>query len=207
MSLAVCEVTAYWTDTVPRDRVVNTLHFANGSPDPINDTDYGDIASTVADAFHSFFTSIGTGSVPKRGYETRVYELDDTKPRVPRATHTIAPTGAEDSDSLGPRQVASVLSYYSGDSALAARKRGRLYLGPFAKSLLGSRVPTDITSQAHNLATAFGSAGGDNVQWVTFSRVGGGHDTVAHWWMDDRWDTIRRRGLKPLSRVTGTSGG
>lgn len=205
MSLALVQIESSWPDTIPQDVCVNTLHFANGVI--VGDTiDYGDLATTVATAFHDYFATFETGGVANlRGITTKVYELDDTPPRLPRATHVIAAAGNE--FNMGPRQVAMCLSYFSGDSPLAKRNRGRIYLGPFPTSLCTKAPTPALTDGLPALVTAFGSAGGSGTEWVTFSRVGGGHHAVAHWWCDNRWDTIRGRLKKATSRITGTTGG
>lgn len=205
MGLALCQIESKWADTIPADVCVNTLHFASGV---IVGTgiDYADVATTVANAFKAYFDSFEGGVADdQRGITTKVYELDDATPRIPRATHVIPATFNE--ALMGPRQVALCLSYYSGASPLAKRNRGRIYLGPFPKSLMAEHPPAALTTPLAALVTAFGAAGGSDTEWVTFSRVGAGHSSVTHWWCDDRWDTIRGRLKKATSRITGTTGG
>lgn len=213
MSLVLCQINQEWMDTAPKDTVVNTLHFADGTPSPLSDTDYGDIASVVGAAFHTFYADASTDGIggTKRGFTTKVYELDDPStreaPRRPRATHVIAPTANEAVTGLGPRQIATCLSFYS--TANNPRTRGRIYLGPFATHVLDAdHVPVDSLHPAlTTLVGQFGAAGGDGVEWVTFSTRGAGHASVSHWWMDDRWDVIRKRASQATKRITGTTGG
>lgn len=206
MALVQVQVDTKWTDTVPADLVVNTLHFSNGAPDPLNDTDYNAIAADVKDAFVAFFTPVDGGGFT-RGFDVRAYELDDAKPRNPRGTSSLAPGAAESAAALGPRQVACCLSYFSGLSALNKRARGRIYLGPFTNAIETANVAAVILTHAPDLVTALGAVGGSDIEWVTFSRVGAGHAPVSHWHMDNRWDTIRGRLKKATSRIQGTSGG
>jgi hypothetical protein len=205
MSLALCQVESKWLDTIPADVCVNTLHFASGIV--VGDTiDYADVATTVANAFKAYYDSFEGGSVDdQRGITTKVYELDDAIPRIPRASHVIAATLNE--ALMGPRQVAMCLSFYSGASAMSKRNRGRIYLGPFPKSLMLASPPAALQTPLGALVTALGAAGGSGTEWVTFSRTGAGHSSVTHWWCDDRWDTMRGRLKKATSRVTGTTGG
>lgn len=207
MGLALCQIETKWTDTIPADVCVNTLHFASGV---IVGTgiDYADVATTVAEAFDRYFNGTsGGGGVTQdhRGITTKVYELDDPKPRLPKASHVIPPGAAE--SALGPRQVAMCLSFFSGQSPLAKRARGRIYLGPFTAALMAAQPSSVLTDGLPALVTAFGAAGGSDTEWVTFSRVGGGHSSVTHWWCDNRWDTIRGRLKKASARITGTTGG
>lgn len=129
-----------------------------------------------------------------------------------------------------PRECASVLSIAgnmagvpedvpggapgpAGDTHPAARLRGRVYLGPFTTGAIGSGVNgpgviLQLRASATDAATALGTAiaaiVGGTVHWGVWSRVNHTIVPVTHGWMDDGWDTQRRRGIKAIVRSTFT---
>lgn len=219
MALLLTQTQVYWQDTLPRDMISHSLHFATGNPDPIDSVDYQGVADHLTAAFKSYYTAV-EGTAHGRAFRTKVYNLDDATSSAPggvkRAPHAVSTNevgiGVESDSTMAPRQVAAVLSFYSTDNQ--PRHRGRVYLGPFAASAVAADViPASISGTAlAELVGQFGAVGSglgleSDIHWVTFSRSGAGHATVSHWWMDNRWDTVRKRLRKPTSRVSGTTGG
>jgi hypothetical protein len=47
--------------------------------------------------------------------------------------------------------------------------------------------------------------GGLDVDWVVYSRVDNRSSPVTDWFVDNSWDTQRRRGPRATSRITGTT--
>lgn len=95
-----------------------------------------------------------------------------------------------------------------GDIHPRARRRGRVYLGPLnsaAIEVVNSR-PQVKTNLRTNIADAFGTlhtAMGTNMTPLqVFSRTDHAMRRVNGIWIDDAFDTVRRRGLAATTRTT-----
>lgn len=181
-----------WTDSLPKDDVVNTLHFLTNAA--LGDADQLDLVNDVANAFDAM-TTLGA-----RGFHVKLYDIADTKPRPILEEKIIAPTGAM--NSTGNRDVACCLSFYSGRNL--PRQRGRIYVGPFPAADAGALIPgAPVRAELAQLASDLGAAGPANCQWAIYSTM----DTIArgvtNYWVDHEWDTQRRRGRKASARDTG----
>lgn len=118
-----------------------------------------------------------------------------------------------------PSEVALVLTYESifsgvpefgpGHTRPRARHRGRLYLGPLTAGMAG--VGSDFVYRpGATMCTMVGAAAGrlrnlattssGLVAWAQWSRKDLRVSSVASGWVDDSWDTQRRRGAAPLNR-------
>jgi hypothetical protein len=137
-----------------------------------------------------------------------VYDLGSGPPRDPDFTHTW--NWQPDGSALTPmpREVALVLSYYAGRLELeppivAARRRGRLYLGPFTSEALsgdGTVVPNlqgVMQGAADNVLNTT-----EDVAWMQLSSTNAAFSVVTGGFIDNAWDTQRSRGREPSSRVT-----
>lgn len=184
---------------IARDRIVTTFYL---------DSDFGnvgaptDVAQLATDAANLFRTTLPQ-SGGFTGWECRAYNMSDAEPRQPRevkvASHTAAGTIS------GPREVALCLSYFADRNV--PRRRGRMYLGPWTPSQMQERPPTDVITMLATLAAGISGLGGVNVQWVQYSPTSGEFHTVTNWFVDNEWDTQRRRGLRAVSRQSGTVSG
>ena len=195
---------------IPKDLTVNTWYFE--PPGAISSS-----AADITTALDTFYTAIGgllspvltgTGSVA-------YYDLEDPEPRVPVATGLI--TFTPDTTGL-PEEVALCLSFQgavvSGEAQ--ARRRGRVYLGPLSSdgSTLftgyyrpSSGTRSSITTAANAL---MGTAG---INWSVFSPTTAGpppwaagdlanaFTPVTNGWVDDTFDTQRRRGAPTTART------
>ena len=104
-----------------------------------------------------------------------------------------------------PREVAMCLSYFSERNV--PRRRGRVYVPIAALGMPASSVrpPGTTLTKIGELATVFEELGGVDVDWVVWSRTDQVARPVTDWYVDDEWDTVRSRGLRPTTRVTGTT--
>jgi hypothetical protein len=117
-----------------------------------------------------------------------------------------------------PSEVAICLSFasvygsaieFQGETRPRARHRGRVFLGPLESAAitddsLGRAIPTtnmvaDITGAAGFLSTT------STVSWSQWSRKDGIFRAVSRYWVDDAFDTQRRRGEKARSRTSAGS--
>jgi hypothetical protein len=187
-----CIVERSWTDSLPRDSVVNVLHFATGALDPGG---YDELTQELAAAFHDM------GIFSSQGHKVKAYDLADAKPRPVKSETLIAPTGPM--SATGNRDVALCLSFYATRNL--PRQRGRLYLGPFSQTDCGQhRPPGALITTLATMPAKFAAAGGASVEWAVYSEADNTARPVTNWYIDDEWDTQRRRGTKPSARTTGT---
>jgi hypothetical protein len=205
-----------------RDDVVNTFHFWCSVLDESNlsairaklQKFYTTTAAGGAGGISAYFSpAIDTG----RPALVKCYDLGDPvlhdaegKVTQMRPLHQATFNLSAQSPALGalPSEVAATLSYYAGQNQ--KRMRGRIFLGPFDQSARGAPELGDsrISATLQTLVVAKASelaldATNEGVRWGLFSTT----DSVVRYpitggWMDNAWDTIRKRGLKPTSRLT-----
>jgi hypothetical protein len=111
------------------------------------------------------------------------------------------------SASGNPRELAICLSFYADRNI--PRHRGRLYFP--APIVAGSSLSVRPSSIAMNAVAAFvpvfAGLGGVDVDWVVWSEKDRTARKVTNWWVDDEWDVVRSRGLRPTTRLTGSTSG
>lgn len=183
---------------LPRDVVVSSfyidtdLDFAFDTAEQVSG-----VAKDAATLFATTMPQINT----HLGYECRVYNLNDAPNSPPRHRAYTAQTtvGA----APGPMEVALCLSYYN--QLNAPRRRGRMYLGPWPQSAMEMRPSATTRGYLATLAAGIANLGGVTVDWCIRSTVDDVLRNVTHWYVDDEWDTQRRRGLRATTRTTGTT--
>lgn len=94
-----------------------------------------------------------------------------------------------------------------GDIHPRARRRGRLFIGPLNASAseitnYGSTVEVSSHTVAVLRAAALRLRDDTNTEWCVWSRTTGALHQVAGGWVDNAFDTQRRRGTKATSRST-----
>lgn len=211
MTHLLAQVRLQRTSLLPEDVVINTFHFeVAGSPTSGHMT----TMDTRLTEFYRTAPAI-TGGLPINSilsneiaaieHEVRVYNMAEPQPRSPAGTFTILvdPVGA----SL-PAEVALVMSLkaapLSGEPA--ARRRGRLYLGPLRASLMGTTVdagdvrPTAITCQSVSAAGARLAAYSTEPFFRIYSETNDDLLPIAFVDVDNSYDTQRRRGADPTVR-------
>lgn len=201
----------YYTG-LPTDVVVNTFHFnfPAGTPDEDN---YDDLKVVLQEFYSSVYGDASThGLSPwmRPGATTlKIYNLSDPTPRTPVYNETESWPMTQSTGGALPTEVAICLSYQAPKvSGLSqARRRGRIYLGGWGY------VNTEGTSTAFPKPTsaalaAIGDAaevllihGADNGwYWNVWSRVNNSGAVVHDGWVDDAFDTQRRRGQAASTR-------
>jgi hypothetical protein len=196
------EVTMTANGDIPADASVNIVYHNNTNITGILDVGWQSHADEVRDAFSGASSDDPAFTVySSRKIQVKCYDMADAKPRPVRATSNFVPSGAwELAESLAPRQVALCLSYFAGRNLPATR--GRIYIGPFVN-------PESVPSVTHqsmvlDLGSALFNVGGANVHWQQYSDKGNVGSTITAIWVDNRWDTQRRRLVKATSRLTHT---
>lgn len=160
---------------------------------------FGDNAQGLADALKANLTA-NTQVGATHPFTIKVYDAQKPAPNFPLAQ---AQSGTGFSNTATPREICLCLSYYSTWNR--PRYRGRMYIpGTFVGGSFGQRP----TSLQRDNALAWGQTFGKNLpaqhNWVVYSRRNDEAYGVNHIWVDDEWDIIRSRGLRPTTRTEGT---
>jgi hypothetical protein len=194
------------------DVVVNTFHFNVAGIDD-NFSRWESIVSNLAG-----FYAGQTGSIvpltnwmsalineSAAAHKVRIYRLSDPVPRAPihEGAFSLAPSG-----SPLPSEVALCLSYrgalFSGSNP--ARRRGRIYLGPLSTVAASSGIGGRDVVPVPNLMTSLLNAGkrltDANIGYGVYSKTDGLFTPITTFWVDNSFDTQRRRGSKPTARQT-----
>lgn len=193
----------------PKDSAVMTWAF-NGSDSA------EDIAIEASDRLFDFYTLTATGAVssPLDYFSNEIdaasasmkwYDIEAPEPRVPvffidSGLGSPDPVQAIDL----PSEVAACLSFraelVSGQPA--ARRRGRVFLGPLnAGAGPGSGPDGGFRSDVARAATELLDKNTANCSWGVWSRVDGAVRTVVAGYIDNAWDTQRRRGTEATVRT------
>lgn len=201
---------------LPEDVVVNNFIFRN-----MNVLDFQTAQERAADAVMEFFNNASAPqvgpTVPHTGsliglmgdhvvsWTQKVYDLGHAPgDRLPT---TFVRTGADfpnrSTSAKLPNEVAVCLSLQTTHTGKSGK--GRVYLGPFVaaigESTTGGLVPTEpfrarVAAQADRLR----SGNGQDMEWHVYSTVKNRMQRVLGGWVDDAFDTQRRRGQDPTER-------
>jgi hypothetical protein len=188
---------------LPRDRMVITPHF--NAPSLVTGPDVQALVDDLADGLQAWHAPSGMRELDVRMYDARVRGTKDAP--VPPLAQAVRDAGQAPSDG-GPRELALCLSYYNEHPG-NKRRRGRLYL-PWiiirgSASADGNRPPNSPQQKVADLVPIFTGLGGVEVDWVIYSRADDEPRPVTNWWVDNEWDVIRKRGLRPTGRLTGST--
>lgn len=193
---------------LPRDRFINTLHFSQSGVapwQPLADTIGAELIA-VWQGFAAEATNwaIYTADVCQRAFEVRIYNPDDSEPRPPHIYTGNLP--ASPSQSL-PTEVALCLSYRTDQNV--PRKRGRIYLGPLGTVVNGTAQRPTAAAQAKLLALgqSLSDIGDVQMDWQLMSRSRNARERIEYLWVDNEFDTQRRRGIRATARVTASTSG
>lgn len=201
MTHVLCQTVLWMDSLLPEDYAINTWHLDVNSVDPV------DGATEFFADITTFFLAIDTylSRQLEGTMAFRAYDMSEPEPRVPIYINGSALTPG--SGQL-PSEVALCMSFQgvrvSGENQ--ARRRGRVYLGPLGITVTGGRP--DSTA-----ITAIAAAGGQllsdsdnatNYTWSVYSATDDLLVAVNNGWVDNAFDTQRRRGISPTSRVTFT---
>lgn len=195
---------------LPEDVTVNTWHY--DVPDAgdrelpaakIEDF-YNTNPSGEASAVEDFLSAALAGTA-----RTKIYNLSDPEPRVPVAT--LEWTFTPGTDRL-PSEVALCASIQAPQESgePQARRRGRIFLGPLADEALAlatgrpSTTCIDIVAKALRDLIADSETSTDYALCV-YSTVDNVGYQVTNGWVDNAFDTQRRRGLAPTVRTLVTA--
>ena len=179
----------------PRDRVMINPVF-NNTGGILNPSDADQLCEDLADVLVGYVS--GT-----REIRVKAYDVQGTPPVFP-VGDAVRNVGAFPASSQ-MREIACCLSFYSERNL--PRQRGRLFVPAFLVApgvSLGVQVSTTIQTKVGQLAQHLADLGGIDIDWSVYSKVDDTARAVSNWWVDDEWDVIRSRGLRPTARTVGT---
>jgi hypothetical protein len=209
MTLYKFTVTFQDAGGLPENQIVNTWHFWD---EPGFVTDFDNVRDMLDD-FYCTQPFGGTGSIVSfmspglaATVLVKAYNPSDPIPRTPVYESSFTRPNTSTGDPL-PREVALVCSFQlppiSGTPQ--ARRRNRVYLGPFGETANGTdgrpvlALRTNIARAARDLIDA--SNASLNWDWYVWSDTYQEGGPVQEGWVDDAWDTQRRRGLPATART------
>lgn len=192
---------------LPEDRFVNTFHFTATEA-------FDTHAASIATALDGFYTATHAPSTVavgatlslwvNRSFTINCYNLADPMPRVPiTTTHTLPAQAALYNDNNLPEEVACVASFH-GDPPITRSKRGRVYIGPLGggATIATTGAPVRASSGLQGIIKdAMIYLGSLTAGWAVYSPKNGTFALVTGGSVDNAFDTQRRRGPKPTTKV------
>lgn len=226
----LAQITLHGISGIPSDVYMNSFHFRHpDDPSPTEWTDlsdaiiafYNDTPASVVPGDEAPTGSVGamlSGAVTQNNHDLRFYEVSAAPPRLPVVEVVWNLDEAPGVTAL-PEEVAICLSM-KGDTVagtdsgpgphLPARHRNRTYIGPTRTAFLdfaesACRPSLQAQSRIMNAFAAMGdasiTAGFRPEVWSPTRDAG---EAVQTFWVDNAWDTQRRRGGQPTSRLSFT---
>lgn len=212
---------------LPEDDVINGLHFYGQAA--VVAADWTNVAGWIGamyttayagmvHALSFYMTDVITSAA---GCSISFYDLSDPEPRVPFQVEQFTMNG--NAGSPQPGEVALCISLATTTPAAdpVRTRRNRFYLGRLAQNALSGGGPPSRPDtvafypdvQKAMAATKAGLAAITAVDWIVYSQKqqtldgsGGGDAThrreVSSGWIDNGWDSQRRRGYAATSRTT-----
>lgn len=189
---------------IAEDYVTNSFCIAGMSS---TSGDEAAIALAIKAFYDELDNTLFSDRIAQNGHTIKFYTAGGPQPNYPYEELTFNFGSAPTLDSL-PTEVAICLSFQGLriPGTPQSRRRGRIYLGPVKATLTASARPTSgirtiIATAATNLAAAI-VAVDPTYRWAVWSRTDGVAVAITDGWVDDTWDTQRRRGLDATSRTT-----
>jgi hypothetical protein len=197
---AIVEITLQVLSTdAPHEYVTNTFAASSGAPS-VTTAQWQALTDAVLNVW-----KLSPGA--HWGYSgckitINAYDRADAKPR-PEKGHSVYSPGTWNTDTNQARQVALAISFYSGRNL--KRSRGRLYLIPLNNAGASERPSVSVRTAAMGLVTATASAIlALTPAWsfAVYSTADGATKPITNYWVNDVWDTQRRRVPKETVRNT-----
>ena len=187
------------TDQNPENFITNTWSCA-----AITDSDANDFVTALI-TFYQAIRSWYPNTLEVGGHVYKIYNMADPEPRVP-VNEGAWSFGASLGGETLPSETSLCLSFQGTRiSGLdQASRRGRIYLGPFTVSATDDGRPSTtciaaVKDAAQDLLDAGEATAGD-WNWAVYSEKNGGTVDVDNGWVDNSWDTQRRRGIAYTTR-------
>lgn len=182
--------------TLPRDRISNTIHM-----DHVNVMQGTDLEAICDDLVAMYAARYHNASkeIKATAYDT------DAVPNYPRASSIM--NEGQVWTHANPSEVALCLSF-CGSNGPRPRERGRIYLMPGLDPIntITAARPNPTTQQwALDFFSvsneSFPDIGGIDWKFGIWSHVDQKFTQAQRAWVDDEWDTVRRRGKRATTRL------
>lgn len=215
MTEVYATVTLNSSTGLAKDRVQNSFTiFGTDSPSTISAAWAGYLVSfynTVHTPGTTALAGFLSGDLSRSAlfHSIKFYDYADPHPRAPYYSTTWSLGALSGTGVNLPKEVAACLSYRAtyASGIPPARQRGRLYIGP-----LNTNVLTGTSTANPTLDTAFQAAlrgagtylaglSTAGSKWAVRSRVLGISSEITGGWVDNAFDSQRRRGLAATSRT------
>lgn len=210
MAIYDVQVTLDHDSSLPADSMVNTWHVSG---------DLGATPGLVAQEFIDFYFAAAPGALNTVGARlssklngngrVKLYDRADLKPRIPVIETEFS--GKAVGGTALPSEVACCLSFKAAPASgiNPNRRRNRVYLGPLAQMAresdtdptVASTFRTDLAKALQALKDGIEAATGDLATLVGFSPTDGVPWTIGECWIDNAFDTQRRRGEEATART------
>lgn len=220
MAIVRAQVTLKHVSALAEDDLVNVLHFstadvAAGTLESIK-TACINIYNRTNGANSPLYTFFST-EMAQNGHSVKLYNMDEPKPRAPISETTWNLPAAPNGDPL-PGEVAVCMSFQAEPTSglIQARRRGRLYFGRLDKDSSSAGRPSSalISTLAGIGSGLLGDASADpDWSWIVLSAAHTQSEkdprpsypqtfaVVTEGWVDNAFDTQRRRGLKATAKT------
>lgn len=200
---------------IPADAVTNTWHFNTGGA--LLPTDAGIVRDRLAEFYNNPNTVNSVAQYLSRvldgdGARIKVYDLSNPEPRVP-VLDVGMPIGPITAEAI-VSEVAICLSYHADfvSGAPRARRRGRIFLGPLASNVMSfsfgePRPSPEVRGDLKLAAERLIAADTPLLKWSVYSPTANtAAAPIVGGWIDNAFDTQRRRGVRPTTRTTILAG-
>jgi len=203
MATIRAQVVLHTDDNTPANYVTNSFAFMG--------TDPGGDTTAITTALKDFYDDISaiywSTELQQNGHEVKYYDLPGTPPNYPIEEDVWNFASAPNGTPL-PQEVAVCLSFHGPRTPgfPQARRRGRIYLGTLGSGVNSSGRPlaayiTQVTTAASTFKANIDAIASDT-QWAVWSTVDQAPVAISGGWVDNVFDTQRRRGLLETSRTT-----
>lgn len=214
MSYSVQVTIPYFTG-IAKDVITNTFNYswdAGGAPGA---SDFLNLRNAIFGFYEGIWLTGGPyGMAPwvnATAARIKIYNLDDPEPRVPVYDNTNALVVKKDTAGVLPPEVSLVLSFHGNyiSGVPLARQRGRIFLGGIGDSCVLTSSASAYPVPNATWRTLIGTTARSNLklgaaafswQWNVLSRTAGLGFEVYSGWVDNAFDTQRRRGQAATSR-------
>lgn len=193
-------------DGILSNFVTNSWAFSTEPDGPANTT----AMTTALKDFYDDVVTYLSPAIAQNGHSIKYTNLPGTPPNYPFDEDTFNLATAPAGSPL-PREVSVVMSFQGLRTAgfPQNRRRGRIYLGPLdiTANVSGRPDPALITMLATAGATFKSNVeaiGAGDHSWTVWSSVDGDSVQIDNGWVDNAFDTQRRRGDEATSRTTFT---
>jgi hypothetical protein len=198
------------------DLAENTFWFARHEATGYGEDQYSEAYGRVVNFYN--------GGIESDGVHSALAEYIDRSLTSVRICTVDTATGHEDTGSIAdipfaldpvgtgtalPAEVALCLSYKASSvsGVPAQRRKGRIYIGPLDGTFAGS-VGLGYSTPNVEITTLLQEAGKEMIaglvtlDWVVYSRTNADAYIIDAGWVDNEWDTQRRRGREATFRST-----